>query len=429
MKKDEKKKLDFAYTSESTTSCRCTVLLPSSSSSFLSFSLSLTSLPFPLAKSTFFQLFLAISNTSKLSSYFLINLSTSFVHCSSSSSESSDNSTSTWRIPAKNAERICKLCIARRACADISWVCKRWWIYARVKWGLYRGVFLDLLSSDGVVVILSTPWNIRVDGDTGEHAAQEQMGRSTADDDDDAPRKAFESGLKSKLNFKSYKLWPISTRCCSPSFPRTGNWKSNAMPISAASWAQCASKRSIPIVDISLRISCGDLVELIKRSLVIGKTVREDSSKGVRRLVWDDDDDVVVVKSLPFFWWWCWASKDWRSGTRSNEYPTTPSSSFSRGLIASASGPYSFSKRFSANALRAGILVPPAMCTMIFSGESHFGLGWRRRLDNHADERSILFVSLFWEYGGSVKGVSEREKMISGWHARICERQSAGDNF
>ena len=63
--------------------------------------------------------------------------------------------------------------------------------------------------------------------------------------------------------------------------------------------------------------------------------------------------------------------------------------------MASASEPCSFSKRFSANALRAGIHVPPAMCTMTFRGEiSHSGLGWRR-LDNHVDERSILFVSLF----------------------------------
>lgn len=51
------------------------------------------------------------------------------------------------------------------------------------------------------------------------------------------------------------------------------------------------------------------------------------------------------------------------------------------------------------------ILVPPAMCTMIFSGELHPGLGWRR-LVNQADERSIPAVNPFWEYGESIKGVS-----------------------
>ena len=283
-------------------------------------------------------------------------------------------------------------------------------MYARVKWGWYWGLSLGS-SFDGV----STPWDIRVDGDIGEHAAQEQIGRSTSVAN--APRKAFARGLKSRLNFESYRLCPISA-CC-PSLPWTGNWKSNATPISAASWAHCASKRSIPIVDISLRISCGDFTEFIKRSLLIGKMEREDPRRGVRRSVWDG------IESLAF---WCWACSDWRSGTRSNEYPTTPSSSFSRGSMASASRPCSLSKRLSANALRAGILVPPAMCTMIFSGESRSGLDCRR-LDSHADERSILFVSLFWEYGGSVKGVSERAKTISGWHARICERQSVGDNY
>ena len=43
---------------------------------------------------------------------------------------------------------------------------------------------------------------ICVDGDIGEHAAHEQIGRymTTAN----APRKAFARGLKSRLNFESY---------------------------------------------------------------------------------------------------------------------------------------------------------------------------------------------------------------------------------
>ena len=160
------------------------------------FFFSLTSLPFPFAKSTFFQFDLAVLNTSRFSSYISVNLSTSFVHYSEV------DEFNTWRIPVKKAERTCKLCIARRACADISWVCKSWWMYARVKWGLYWG-----LDPGSLFERVLTPRHIqvRVDGDIGEHAAHEQIGRWSSMSEA-APWKTFARGLKSRLNFESYRL-------------------------------------------------------------------------------------------------------------------------------------------------------------------------------------------------------------------------------
>lgn len=122
-----------------------------------------------------------------------------------------------------------------------------------------------------------------------------------------------------------------------------------------------------------------------------------------------------------------------RRDSNSTWYPATPSSRVRNGWMACCSLPCKTSVKDSEKAARARLSVPPTRLTNTFDASSGIPSpkvlvsgtedGVERRCASHAEDRSMLFVSLFCD--AEVNGISDSATTTSGLHAWILVFQEA----